>query len=134
MQLKFTLSSIAIAFCCVVFAPSAWPNWPTYGNDAGTSKYAPLTQIDAENAGSLQVAWQWESPDNAIAKKNRRLTPWGFKATPLMIALSHKHVSLFVRTSRKVSTLQVSSSIPVSRADNSNAAFAIHSDALLTTS
>ena len=59
--------------------------WPSYGGDDGSTKYAPLDQIDAENVDQLQVAWQWESSDTAVINANRELGPAGFKATPLMI-------------------------------------------------
>ena len=64
---------------------AAYADWPTYGNDAGSQKYAPLTQIDATNAAQLEVVWQWQSPDNKLVKADPRRTPWGFKSTPLMI-------------------------------------------------
>ena len=76
----------AIAFALVLLAqPAMASDWPTYGNDAGTSKYAPLDQINESNVAQLKVAWQWDSPDNAIVKKDRQLTPWQFKSTPLKI-------------------------------------------------
>ncbi len=75
-----------VALALIVFAnPVMASEWPTYGNDAGTSKYAPLDQINASNVAQLKVAWQWESPDNAIVKKDPQLTPWQFKSTPLKI-------------------------------------------------
>ena len=59
--------------------------WRSYGGDDGSTKYAQLDQIDTGNVDLLAVAWQWESPDGAIAGENRSLTPSAFKATPLMI-------------------------------------------------
>ena len=32
-----------------------------YGGDAGHTRYAPLDQIDAENAGTLEIAWRWSA-------------------------------------------------------------------------
>ncbi|MEE2823922.1 MAG: pyrroloquinoline quinone-dependent dehydrogenase [Pseudomonadota bacterium] len=60
-------------------------DWPTYGNDAGSSKYAALEQINSGNVADLRVAWQWQSPDNALVKADPKKTPWGFKSTPLKI-------------------------------------------------
>ena len=60
-------------------------NWPTYANDAGSSKYTPITKINADNANQLKTVWTWDSPDNLIVRKNRQLTPWGFKSTPIKI-------------------------------------------------
>ena len=59
--------------------------WPTYGNDAGSSKYAALDKITRDNVSELRVVWQWESPDNKLVAENPRLTPWGFKSTPVKI-------------------------------------------------
>jgi quinoprotein glucose dehydrogenase len=59
--------------------------WPTYGGDSGSTKYAPLDQITAENVGDLQVAWKWSSPENERIKTNRRLGTFAYEATPLMI-------------------------------------------------
>ena len=36
----------------------AWPNW---AGDAGSTRYAPLDQIDASNVGDLQIAWRWQA-------------------------------------------------------------------------
>ena len=39
-------------------APGEWRYW---GADAWSTRYSPLSQIDASNFGSLQVAWQWNA-------------------------------------------------------------------------
>ncbi|MEC8349743.1 MAG: pyrroloquinoline quinone-dependent dehydrogenase, partial [Pseudomonadota bacterium] len=80
--------------CCLVIlfssllaatANAGNTDWPTYGNDAGSSKYAALEQINSGNVADLRVAWQWQSPDNALVKADPKKTPWGFKSTPLKI-------------------------------------------------
>ena len=38
-------------------APSG--EWHTYGGDHGHTRYSSLAQIDASNAGSLEIAWRW---------------------------------------------------------------------------
>ena len=58
--------------------------WKYYGGDAGSSKYTPLSQIDADNAKSLEIAWTWDSPDNALAGATRERAG-SFKATPIMV-------------------------------------------------
>jgi len=42
--------------------------WRTYGGDLGNSKYSPLDQIQAENFGSLQIAWRWKSADAFLSR------------------------------------------------------------------
>ena len=67
--------------------------WPAYGGDAGSTEYAPLDQIDADNVERLGVVWQWTSPDAAVLSENE-LEVGSFKATPIMV-----HGVLYVRTS-----------------------------------
>ncbi len=82
-----------------VVAQTGAPNgeWPSYGGDDGSTKYAALDQIDAGNVDRLQVAWQWESADTAVITANRELGPAGFKATPLMV-----DGVLYIRTSLSI--------------------------------
>lgn len=39
------------------------------------AKYSPLKQIDRANVQSLQIAWSWESPDDALLGKQTRERP-----------------------------------------------------------
>ncbi len=51
-------------------------SWPYYGGDAGSTKYAPLDQIDATNFADLEVAWRWSSGDlGGRPESNYRVTP-----------------------------------------------------------
>jgi quinoprotein glucose dehydrogenase len=59
--------------------------WPNYGGDKGSSKYAPLDQIGADNFSRLQVAWTWRSPDEELTKANPKLKTWVWECTPLMV-------------------------------------------------
>ncbi len=56
-----------VAVICFVLAAGLWPlqgqqgaspegEWRAYGGDLGNTKYSPLTQIDADNFGKLQLA------------------------------------------------------------------------------
>ena len=57
--------------------------WRHYGGDRGSTRYAPLDQINRENFGSLEVAWRWnlsEADDTVEGQQSR-----SFKSTPLMI-------------------------------------------------
>ncbi len=66
-------------------AAGAPGDWPAYGGDWASRHYAPLAQINAANVAKLEVAWVWESPDNAKVGENPALTPWMFKSSPLAI-------------------------------------------------
>ena len=53
--------------------------WPTYGGDLGHTRYAPLTQLTAENFSKLEIAWRF---------KTDHLGPrpeFNFESTPLMV-------------------------------------------------
>jgi len=57
--------------------------WPNYGNDAGGTRYSPLTQIDRENVARLRIAWTYRTGETVGVPG-----PWGhyaFEATPLMV-------------------------------------------------
>ena len=58
------LSAVAIATSMMpagLHAQTGTKNgeWRTYGGDLGSTRYAPLDQINAENFSKLQVAWRW---------------------------------------------------------------------------
>ena len=77
---------------------TAHGDWPAYGGGLRAQKYSPLDQISADNIDELAIAWVWEAFDNhrytgLLNRFDRRKTPDGFKATPLMVA-----GRLFVRT------------------------------------
>ena len=66
-------------------------DWPAYGGGLRAQKYSPLDQVSRDNVDELAVAWVWEAFDNhrytgLLNRFNRRKTPDGFKATPLMVA------------------------------------------------
>jgi quinoprotein glucose dehydrogenase len=60
--------------------------WVRYGADAGTTKYAPLDQIDKGNVSRLRIAWQRPAVDPSVTAKVPGLAYSGnFRATPVMI-------------------------------------------------
>jgi len=59
--------------------------WRYYGGDAGSTKYAALDQITAENVSNLTTQWFWSSPENARIAENRRLGSFAYESTPLLI-------------------------------------------------
>src|SRR5581483_11603614 len=42
-------------------AGCAQTDWPTYGNDPGAMRFAPVRQIDRSNVGRLQLAWTFRT-------------------------------------------------------------------------
>jgi quinoprotein glucose dehydrogenase len=53
--------------------------WPVWGGDAGSTRYAPLDQIDRTNVNDLEVAWIWHSNNFGTSPEMKNET------TPLMI-------------------------------------------------
>jgi quinoprotein glucose dehydrogenase len=103
---RVSLLVLTAAFFCATsaFAQRGAPNgeWPTYGGDAGSTKYAPLDQINRENVKRLRVVWRWESPDNAVVSVNRAklpMMPAAFKSTPIMM-----NGVLYIKTSLSQAT------------------------------
>ncbi len=62
-----TLAPLVALSCTLAFAGSAdgqdrgnpYGEWRYWGADAGSTRYSPLTQIDASNFGDLEIAWIW---------------------------------------------------------------------------
>ena len=59
--------------------------WPTYGGDKGSTKYAPLSQINENNVSKLEVAWQWSSPENERISGNPRMGTIAYESTPIVV-------------------------------------------------
>jgi quinoprotein glucose dehydrogenase len=57
--------------------------WPYYGGDQGGMKYSTLTQINRDNVGRLQIAWEWKTNEQPLPQL--RVTPGAFENTPIMI-------------------------------------------------
>ncbi len=65
--------------------------WPSYGGDAGHTKYSALDQINEDNVGSLQVAWTWMSADEELRARNEVMRVRGafqtyaYEVTPIFV-------------------------------------------------
>ena len=86
---KSLVLSVALAGLSISAAVMA-NDWVHYGSDLASTKYAPFDQINHSNVSSLQLAWLWNSPDNATvaanhAAENFRTTPGAYKSTPIAI-------------------------------------------------
>jgi len=77
-------SRLVLIGCLWAAAAANATEWSSYGGDLKSSKYSPLSQIDADNFADLKIAWVWESPDNAMVRSDRKLTPIGYKITPVI--------------------------------------------------
>ena len=60
--------------------------WRWHSGDLGSTKYAPLDQINKQNVGRLQIAWRRPAVDISIVNKKPDFSfSRDFRATPLMI-------------------------------------------------
>jgi quinoprotein glucose dehydrogenase len=58
---------------------AAQGEWHFYGGDAGSTKYAPLDQINASNVKQLTIAWSWKA-ENFGPRPD-----YNWEVTPLMV-------------------------------------------------
>ncbi len=56
-------------------------HWPHYAGDKGSTKYAPLNQINRSNVNDLEEAWRWASVDALLERPGAR----SFKTTPIVV-------------------------------------------------
>jgi quinoprotein glucose dehydrogenase len=78
MNLRRKFRWIGASLACVIAAITAVPvpaqqsaatgEWRVYGSDLRSTKYSPLTQINADNFSTLKVAWRWKSADGFVSR------------------------------------------------------------------
>jgi len=80
--------AVVLSMPLVAFAQQGAANgeWRSYGGDTGSTKYAPLDQIDVENVQNLRVAWRWRSVDYERRDSNPDIRFNNtYLVTPLMV-------------------------------------------------
>jgi len=65
-------------------APRTASEWPSYGNDAGGTRYAPLARITPRNVARLDVAWTHRTGDASDGRGGVPSTS-AFEATPILV-------------------------------------------------
>ena len=64
------ISILMVCAAALTISATAWSqqgtsvyegNWPSWAADAAANRYSPLDQINADNVGGLEIAWQWSS-------------------------------------------------------------------------
>jgi len=82
------------AVCCVVAFGAVYSmhakgvengEWRNYSGDNGSTKYSPLSQINADNIATLRIAWQHPAADPAYLTANSLRLSNNFRATPIMV-------------------------------------------------
>ena len=74
---------VVVGMLSIVRGQSPQVEWTHYANDAGGTRYSPLTDIDAAKLPKLEVAWQWKHWETPL--KEYSTTPGQFESTPLMV-------------------------------------------------
>jgi quinoprotein glucose dehydrogenase len=75
-----TAAGFSFAFASGTAAQGAvGGQWTTYGGDLGSTRYAPLAQIDASNFGKLEVAWRFSVANLGPTRE------YTFESTPLVV-------------------------------------------------
>ena len=69
--------------------------WRSYGGDLGSTKYAPLAQIDADNFNDLEIAWRWTSVDGFLSKTMPDGSEWWGSYDALIKALTDETPDLY---------------------------------------
>src|ERR1700716_4129533 len=88
VTLRWTLVGVAIVLGTAVAAAQQGARggeWTRYGGDAGTTKYAPLDQINKDKVSRLRVAWRRPAVDANVSSRVPDFSySNNFRATPLM--------------------------------------------------
>ena len=87
LRLIIAASMLNISFNVSAQQGVADGQWPTYGGDAGSTKYTSLDQINAANFEQLEIAWRWESLDGSLnfEQIGQEIAFGRLQGTPLMI-------------------------------------------------
>ena len=79
----FSILGLGVLISCT--AENSDVDWRAYGSDYASTKYSRLTEIDRDNVGRLEIAWQWDSIANQILEADSTLRVFVNEATPLMV-------------------------------------------------
>ncbi|MDE2729638.1 MAG: PQQ-binding-like beta-propeller repeat protein, partial [Gemmatimonadota bacterium] len=96
MQSLRSLTALTLSVLCLAVMSSctgdagqtgdvSQKEWRAYAGDHASTKYAPLAVIDRHNVTDLEVAWRWDSIDNAILEADSTLRVFVNEATPLKV-------------------------------------------------
>ncbi|HZW59622.1 MAG TPA: PQQ-binding-like beta-propeller repeat protein, partial [Woeseiaceae bacterium] len=76
------MRSVVVLVLTFLASPAPAQGWPYYGNDAGGTRFSPLTQVNADTVSDLEIAWQFRTGElGQDARQGEKLT---FEATPVL--------------------------------------------------
>ena len=76
--LVVAVATVTVVLGCAAGLASRAPedrDWPITGGDAGNSRYSPLTSINRDNVGKLEVAWVYHTGDGGKEPLQIQATP-----------------------------------------------------------
>ncbi len=70
-----------------LFAFPTLADWPHYGGDAASTRFAPYDQIHPGNIDSLRIVWRWRVSAGPVGQEENGDRGMGseFKSTPLVV-------------------------------------------------
>src|SRR5262245_6696137 len=74
------LPAMALAAC--VAAQEVGQGWPSYGGDAGGTRYSRAKQVTRDNVGRLRKAWEYKTGD--VSDGSGLISATSFQATPIL--------------------------------------------------
>ena len=76
-MLRIVVAFFALSAVAAAQKPAAKINtdWPNFGNDPGSTKFVPLTQITPENVSQLTVAWTYDTGEEPGGFRGWAITP-----------------------------------------------------------
>ncbi|MXY16789.1 MAG: PQQ-binding-like beta-propeller repeat protein [Acidobacteria bacterium] len=69
--------------------------WRSFAGDTASSRYSPLTQIDGDNFGDLEIAWRWRLVDEFISKTTPGGGEWWAPLDTIVEALEAETPNLY---------------------------------------
>src|SRR5580704_5605145 len=92
LSIKTSLGAYTLLVCCAVCGKGAEAkagqtkaapgDWPSYNYDMASTRYSPLTQINAKNAATLKSAWTFSLKGEGPPP---RFGGGGSEATPIVV-------------------------------------------------
>jgi quinoprotein glucose dehydrogenase len=111
-MLKFPSPALAV-LALSIFAPASFAesapagkDWPHYNGDPGSTHYSTLDQITTANVDKLQVAWTYDTGDNApdkvVANADMEVNPLVIKGKMFALTPKGRVVCLDAATGREL--------------------------------
>ncbi|MFO1304974.1 MAG: pyrroloquinoline quinone-dependent dehydrogenase [Burkholderiales bacterium] len=74
--------AVVLALPALGWAQTPGEGWPSYGGDAGGTRYSRAAQINRENVATLRKAWEYRTGD--VSDGTGAISATSFQATPIL--------------------------------------------------